>query len=286
MATYSGYLMTGIPVNTYVDKLNVYSSTTSSGIYTLDDVLDYSYPTKVTMYEVDESKWYKVQFASSDDGYITPVSEATAGSSILKTAPVLEISSSNDGAAFATVQNVYDRSNMTSADVPESDVSYALTIARSFIDMRLSTISMDRYRCFPQTVQTRKYNALLKLIKDVEINYTLSLVYKYMADDKILQNVTSNKKRSSSVSVGQTSIAGIEDGESLETATYFDALSTRHASYAAELLNSLMPNYVPLRYSENGTGYDMSSHERIISYSNGQVSFDFSAGIILDRMEL
>ncbi len=284
MATYSGYLMTGIPVNDEVDILNIYSSTTSSGVFSLEDSLEYAYSTKITAYNIDETKWYQIAFESSSTGYVTPNSEATEGSAILKTAPVLEITSSNDGSSFASVQDVYDRSNMTPVDVPESDISYSLSVARAFIDLRLSTISIDRYREFGNSVRLRKYNAVLRLIKDTEINYCLSLVYKHMADDKIMENTTAGVKTSASVSVGQTSIAGIESPDSIETATFFDALSTRYAAYAADLLSSLSPNYVPLRYSENGTGNYISNNP-IISYESSS-SFSFSDGIILDREEL
>ena len=216
MAIYSGYLMTGIPVNQEVNQLNVSSSDTSSGVFTFVESIEYVFPSRVTEFEVDSTKFYKVQFENTNDGYKTPYSDATAGSAILESAPVLEVSSSNDGSPFATVQDVYSRSNLTSNDISEDDISYSLGVARSFIDIRLSSISRNRYRDFSSDVQTRKYNALLRLIKDVEINYALSLVYKHMADDKIMQNVTNNVKTSAGISVGQTSITGIEGGDSIE----------------------------------------------------------------------
>jgi len=285
MTIYSGFLMTGIPVNEEVDLLNITSSATSSGVFVLEDTIEYNYPSNLSEYLIDSDLFYKVQFENSVDGYTTPYSDATAGSAILASAPVLEVSSSNDGSPFASVQDVYDRANLTAEDISEPDIRYALSVARAYIDMRLSSISLDRYRDFGSSVQTRKYNALLRLIKDSEMNYALSLVYKHMADDKIMENATGGKKTSTSISVGQTAINGIQGADSIEVATFFDALSARYATYAANLLDTLTPNYVPLRYSENGTGYD-TGYNQLISFSNGSASFDFAAGIILDRMEL
>jgi len=289
MATYSGYLMTGVPVNREVDILNVYSSATSSGTFALEEAMVYEYSTRVTNYSIDDSKFYKISYEDTSDGYVTPLSEATAGVTILEAAPILDITSSNDGASFASVQEVYDRSNITTADISETNVNYSLSVARAFIDMRLSTISIDRYRVFADSVQTRKYNASLRIIKDVEINYCLSLVYKYMADAAILEDTTSSSSTSTatSIRIGQTTISDKDasgSSDSIEAATNFDALSTRYAQYAETALDSLAPNYVPLRYAENGTGYDFGT-SAIISYAHS-ASFSFVGGIILDREEL
>jgi hypothetical protein len=283
MPTYSGYLFTGVPeYGKNADTLLVYTSDSSSGSFTVEEALGYTFPTKVTEYNIDSTKFYKIAYSNSTTGYLTPQSDAVDGSTILKSAPGLEISSTADGAPFATAQNVYDRSNMTEADVSTADVNYALSVARAFIDLKLSSISINRFSSFPTQTAQRKFNAMARLMRDAELNYALSLVYRHMADDKILTNLTANTKTSNSVSVGQTSIAGIEGGDSLTTANYFDALSIRYLGYATDLMNTLVPNYVPLRYSENGTGYV----NRFISFSGDTATFNFAAGIILDRMDL
>ena len=48
MTIYSGYLMTGIPVNDEVNLINVSSSTTSDGVFTLEDTLEYKFSSKLT----------------------------------------------------------------------------------------------------------------------------------------------------------------------------------------------------------------------------------------------
>ena len=280
MAEYKGFLVTGVPVDTTSDQLLVQSSATISGVYTLDNTLTYSYGSRTTEYTIDEDKYYKVAFNSTENSAATPYSEPKAGSVILETAPILQISSLNDGVPFSTSDDVYARGNLTSSDVSESDVDYALVISRAFIDLRLNNIHPDLYNAYNNEVKYRKYNALLRLIKDVEINYSLSILYRHLADDKIMENTRNNVQTSENVSVGQTAIGGIEDPKSIDTARYFDALASRYMNAAMTLFNTLLPNYVPLHYTRD------ASFSGFISRTNGTVSFDFSTGIILDREDL
>jgi len=283
MATYSGYLMVGLPDNPNATQLLVASGLTSSGTFTLASTLDYEYPTRTVGYSIDEDRWYKVAFQESATSWVTPYSDPIAGAQILKAIPSLAITSSYDGVSSATAQDVYDVSNMTSADASESDVNYALSMARSFIDLRMSSVDKERFDSFSCNVARRKYNAVLRLLKDVEINFALSLIYRNLADDAIMAKVTAGTKTSTSIAVGQTALGGITGSDTVDTATYLDALSTRYANYATSLLDTLTPNYVPLRYSENGTGYRL----QFIKYSvNNTAYFNFADGIILDRMDL
>jgi hypothetical protein len=283
MATYSGYLLTGIPDNANADQLLVASGLTSSGTFTLASTLAYTYPTKTTVYSIDEGRWYKVAFKHAATNWQTPYSNAIDGAQILNNVPQLSITSTYDGISYSTPQDVYDRANMTTTDAAQSDVSYAISVARAFIDIKMSTVSVNRYSNFSQNVAQKKFNGLLRLLKDVEINFALSLIYKNLADDAIMTNVKNGTKSSSSISVGQTSIAGIEGSDTIPTAQYLDQLSTRYANYATSLLDTLTPNYVPLRYSENGTGY----RQAFITFAtDGSATFNFADGIILDRMDL
>jgi hypothetical protein len=282
MATYSGYLLTGVPDNVNADQLLVASGLTSSGTFTLMATLDYTYPTKTTAFSIDESRWYKVAFKEVATSWQTPYSDPIDGAQILKNVPQLAITSTYDGISYATPQDVYDRANMTTADAALDDVAYAISVARAFIDIKLSTVSINRYSAFSTSVAQRKFNALTRLLKDVEINYALSLIYKNLADDAIMSNVRSGTKTSSSVSVGQTAIAGIEGSDTTQTAAYLDSLSVRYGNYASSLLDTLIPNYVPLRYSENGTGYN----KNFLTFVGDQAFFNFADGAILDRMDL
>ncbi len=283
MSTYSGYLLTGVPDNSNADQLLVASGLTSSGTFTLMATLDYIYPSKTTAFYIDDSKWYKIAFKESVSAWVTPYSEAVNGSQILKSGPSLAITSSFDGVSYSTAQDVYDRSNLTVTDVALNDVEYSISVARAFIDMKMSTLSLNRFSCFSNAVAVRKYNAILKLLKDVEINFALSLIYKNLADDAIMSHVTSGTKTSTNISVGQTSIGGIEGADTTTTSSYLDALSVRYGNYASSLLDTLTPNYVPMRYSEQGTGYRQS----FITFStDGAAYFSFADGIILDRMTL
>lgn len=283
MANYSGYLLLGIPDNANADQLLIASGLTSSGTFTLMATLDYTYPTKTQTFSIDESRWYKIAFKEVATSWQTPYSNAIDGAQILNNVPQLSITSTYDGISYSTPQDVYDRANMTTADAPINDVSYAISVARAFIDLKMSTTSINRYNCFSQSVAQKKYNALLRLLKDVEINFALSLIYKNLADDAIMTNVRNGTKTSTSVSVGQTSIAGIEGPDTTQTASYLDSLSVRYGNYATSLLDTLTPNYTPLRYSENGTGY----RQAFITFAtDGSATFNFADGIILDRMDL
>ena len=283
MATYSGYLLIGIPDNSNADQLLVASGLTSSGTFTLMSTLEYIYPTKTQAFSIDESRWYKIAFKESATSWQTPYSDAIDGAQILKNVPQLAITSSYDGISYSTPQDVYDRANMTTADAALSDVSYAISVARAFIDIKMSTLSVNRYNNFSSNVAQKKFNALLRLLKDVEINFALSLIYKNLADDAIMANVRAGTKTSTNVSVGQTSIGGIEGSDTTQTAAYLDSLSVRYGNYASSLLDTLTPNYVPLRYSENGTGW---RQEFITWNTDNSASFNFADGIILDRMDL
>lgn len=255
MATFSGYFLTGLPANNNADQLKVYSCATSSGTFTLVDTLSYIYPSETTAYTVDDTLYYKVAFAYSVDGWASPQSDAIAGSQIQTSAPSVAITSSFDGATYSSTDDVYAVTNLTSTQIPVDDVKYALGIARSFIDLKTSNLGIERFAAFGDYVARKKYNAVLKILKDIEINYAASLVYRNMADDAIMQNIVDGKSSSQSISVGSTSIGGVESSDSTTMANYLDALSMRYSTYATSLLNSILPNYVPLRYSENGTGF-------------------------------
>ena len=255
MSTFSGYFLVGIPDNIKSDKINVYTSTTSSGVFSLESTVSYSYPNKTIEYVIDEDKFYKISFTEESTGWLSPLSEVIYGSKIQNTVPPVTITSSTDGASFSTPDDVYELTKLTETDVSQKDVQYALTMARAYIDLKTTNLSIFRFSSFDTNTAKKKYNATIRILKDVEINYAASLIYRDLADNAILKNVLDGKSTSQSISVGATSIGGIEDSSSTTIANYLDALSTRYASYAFGLLNSVMPNYTPLRYSENGTGY-------------------------------
>ena len=266
MATFSGYFLVGIPDNIKSDKINVYTSTTSSGVFSLDNTINYTYPEKTVEYVIDEDKFYKISFSETSTGWLSPLSEIIYGSKIQTSTPPVTITSGSDGSSFATTDDVYELTKLTETDASVKDVKYALTMARAFIDLKTSNLSIFRFNSFDANTAKKKYNATIRILKDVEINYAASLIYRDLADNAILQNVIDGKSTSQSISVGATSIGGIEDSSSTTIANYLDALSTRYASYAFGLLNSVMPNYVPLRYSENGTGYKNYGWSYIYNY--------------------
>lgn len=265
MATYQGYLLISLPDNTNADNVLVYSSATSSGVFTLANTLDYVYPNKTVEYTVDDTLFYKVAFSESATSWVSALSSVIAGSKVLETAPSIAITSSYDGVSYSTPDDVYAVSNLTTEDVSNDDVIYAIATARAFIDLKTSSLSINRFNAFSNGVAKKKYNATLKILKDVEINFAISLIYRDMANKKIIEKVRNNTSSSTSISIGQTYINESQPADSVDIANYLDSLSSRYSTYALGLLDTVIPNYVPLRYSEHDTGYVNSWHSYIIN---------------------
>lgn len=282
MATYSGNLTFTLPFDIDCDQVLVYTAATESGSYTLASTEDYSYPDKYINYVIDDTIWYKIAFHNSEDGRSTPQSDAISGSGFLYTKPLAAFSDRNDGAPFASVEDVYRISHLTEDNVSRTEITYAISVARAYIDNIMSTTGLDRYNfIWDDSPSRRKYNANILLTKEVEINLATSIVYRNLADDAILKNTITNTKTSSSVSVGQTALGGITGADSIDTATYLDSLSQRFSNYANNLLATILPTYVPVRYGENGTGRKSVGTAFSIQY--GRTNFSFSEGIWLDR---
>jgi hypothetical protein len=281
MSTYSGNISFSLPNDTEANELLVYSGVTESGAFSLADTIDYTYPTVYTSFIIDDSRWYKIAFNNTNTGITTPISEPVSGSGYIGSRPVVTFGDGNDGVAFASIDDVYRNAHLTESNVSRREVQYCIEVARAHIDNLTSTNGLDRYSfVWDHTPARRKYNAKIKLLKEVEINLATSMIYKNLADDAILKNSITNTKTSSSVAVGQTSIGGITGSDSIDTASYLDQLSTRYANYATGILSTVLPTYIPLRYSESGTG------NGFVSYVMGAPTFSFSDGLILDRMDI
>src|SRR5574343_242292 len=267
MASYSGNITFSLPNDINSNQILIHSSTTESGVYSLDTTKTYSYLVAYLPFVIDDSKWYKIAFKNSSTGTQSPFSDALSGSGYLASKPTFSLSDKEDGVAFATVNDVYRKSHLTTSNVSQDEVQYCIDTARAYIDNLTSTSNIDRYNVvWEDSPSRRKYNATLKLFKEIEINLATSIVYKNLADDKLLQNSISNTKTSTSVSVGQTSIGGISGPDSVDTVAFLDSLSQRYANYANSLLSTILPTYVPIRCSENGTGYGNRNKYGIFGY--------------------
>lgn len=191
MATQSGVFTFGLPEDENSDQLLIYSSITETGSYALDATVSYEYGTASYEYDsLDDTKWYKIKFNNSVDGEAGPLSDAVYGGNFSKASPFLAVSTTTDGANYATTDDVYDYSSLTAQDVTAARVSQALRRARALVDLRTADLDLDRFtHTFDTDVARKKHNATLRVLKEAEINIALGMVYRGLSDDLIVDKM-------------------------------------------------------------------------------------------------
>lgn len=192
MATVTRFITYKIPEKSDYTSLLIYSSTTESGTYTLDDTLAYSYPTRATEYaSLDTTKWYKIRFANSTE--YSPYSVPFFGGSYDDREQFAAITTTFDGAGFASVSGFYSVTNLSTAQVEVADAAEALGTARAYIDLVTDDNSPYRFRRdWGNDITRRKYNASIEITKKAEIYFAASLVYQDIADDKMMISISGN----------------------------------------------------------------------------------------------
>jgi hypothetical protein len=252
MATVSAIFTFALPDDTASDKLRIYKSSTETGTYTLDTTFNYTYGYRAQEYDsVDDTKWYKIQFYNSVDDEAGPMSDPVYGGDFgERDTPFLALSSSFDGAYYASATDVFNLTGLTLDDISVSKVQSILRSTRAYIDLRLDSVNLTKYRRFwGSSDSRRKYNAVLRVIKDVETNLAASVIFRSLADDEqmaVVRGTSGAGKRS--ISIGSTSITSDNPGLVSDT---LNNLSVRYATYAASLFNSIMPSTTPIAYSDN-----------------------------------
>lgn len=248
MTIQSAVIAFSLPEDANSDYLYIYSSSTETGTYSLATSVEYEYGT--TKYEYDslnDTLWYKVRFYNSSDNEYGPYSDPVYGGDFEAAAPFLAVSSTTDGANYATSTDVYRYSHLNAQDVSASEVSRALKAARARIDFRTAEMGLSRFDIFDSDTARRKYNATLRLVKEAEINMALSVIYTNLSDDLIIQNMRGTSgSQAGTVSIGSTSISGDSLAERNESTLYLAALAARYAAQGEEILNSLDTNSVRL----------------------------------------
>lgn len=254
MTTQSAVLTFSLPEDPNSDFLQIYSSASKNGSYTLGATVDYQYGTTKYEYDsLDDATWYKIQFYNSNDNESSPISEPVYGGDFSSAAPFLAVSTTTDGANYATTTDVYEYSHLTTADVATSEISRALRTARARIDYRTSEMGLDRFEVFESDVARRKYNATLRLIKEAEICFTLSVVYTNLSDDLIISNMRGgDDSTAGGVSIGSVSVQGDSLAQKNESTLYLAALSARYAAMGDDILSSLATNSIRLVYQDLG----------------------------------
>lgn len=254
MTIFNTTITFSLPDDPAATRLDLYESTSKDGSYSLKVSTDYEYG--ITSYyatELDDSKWYKIQFVNTSNNTKGPISEAVFAGTYVAAAPFLAVSSTTDGANYATVQDVYDYANLTPEDIATSRVSAALRRARATIDFRTAEMDYQRFNDYDSDTARRKYNATLRIIKEAEINIALGNLYQNLSDDRIIQNMRENSSaKVGSISIGDTTIGGDDLADRNESILFLATLSSRYFAQGEILLSSLDTNSVKL------IGYDLA----------------------------
>lgn len=252
MSQISAVFLYGIPEDAGTNIVRILESTTETGTYSIVASLKYLYGQKATEYtSADNTKWYKIQFFNSVSNVAGAISDPVYGGDYDKSKPFVAISTSFDGAGYATVAELMAESHLNSTDVSISDCMKALKTSRAFLDLVTNSQGVDKFiRYFDKDIARRKYNAYIELLKQCEIKLALSLIYKDLADDYVMQTVRKGLTSTNSISVGQTSLQQ-DDPNSLKLAEFLDTQSSRYSSMALSLVQTLLPTSIDLSYSEN-----------------------------------
>jgi hypothetical protein len=260
MATQSAVLKFALPEDEESDQMRIYSSATKEGTYTLATTVSYEYGISTYEYdELDDTLWYKIQFHNTDDGESGPLSDPVYGGTFDNASPFLAVSTAYDGAHYATTQDVYDYSSLTTVDVSVSRVSQALRRARAVIDLKTADLNLNRFnRTFSTDVARKKHNATLRIVKEAEINIALGNIYRGLSDDLVMDRLRDALSGASidseSVSIGQTALAGSSGLANPRHMAELNSLANRYLAIGAAMLNALQPPSVRMHYLDDDDG--------------------------------
>jgi len=252
MATQSAVFTFALPEDTETDQLIIHSAATETGTYSIDTTVSYEYGTTQYEYDaLDDVTWYKIQFNNSVDSETGPISDAVYGGSFSNASPFLAVSTSTDGANYATTQDVYDYSTLTTADVTQARVSQALRRARAVIDLRTAELNLSRFtKTFNTDTSRKKFNATLRIVKEAEINIALGNVYRGLSDDLVMDRLrgalSGDADESGAVSIGQTSLSAASGLTDPRHMAELGALANRYLSIGSAMINALQPSSVRL----------------------------------------
>lgn len=251
MATVSGTLTFALPEDIDSDRLYIYSADVKDGSYSEVTNVSYEYGTFSYEYDsLDDTKWYKIRFYNSTDTEYGPFSDPVFGGDFDNAAPFLAISTTTDGAYYATVQDVWDYANLTSEDITQSKVSKALKRARSVIDLFTAELDLDRLDLYDTEIARKKYNATLRIIREAEINIALGNVYRDLSDDLIIKKLRNEDQKEPAVSIGNTSLSDTGSVDISSTSPALLELADRYATVGAAMLASIQPRSLRFTISD------------------------------------
>lgn len=251
MAIVKGVFVHSIPEDANADILRILESSTENGSYTVTGSYEYIHGYRTVEHNaIDTLKWYKIEFYNSSDGTVSARSDAIYGGDYDKSKPFVALSTTFDGAGFATASELYSFSHLTEEDVSVSEVQRKLKMSRSFIDLVTETQDIDKFsRIYTADIARRKYNAYLNIVKRAEISYALALIYRDLADDIVMRNFRNDHPDLDGVSIGQTSIS-LSESNDIQLAEYLESKSQSYGQQAISIIQSLLPTSIPLFYGD------------------------------------
>lgn len=240
-----------LPEDQDSNYLRLFSSTSETGTYSQVGA-DIAYDYGDTQYEytnITETLWYKIQFYNSVTAKLGPLSNAVYGGNFSANAPEMFVSTSTDGANYATIQDVLDYATISTADFSSTLISKCLKRARAIIDLRTAEMGIDRFLdYFDSEIARKKYNAALKIVKEVEILFTLAMVYRAKSDDKILEQALSGEGELEALRIGSTAISTDSSGSGPKNYWLLIDLANKYATSGASLLAMLAPTSIFLSF--------------------------------------
>lgn len=260
--TVKANLTFSLPEDHDSDKIIISESLTQSSVnYVVIATLDYSYGQTKIEHDIDEQRWYKIQFFNTKNGRYGPLSEPVFGGTYSSASPFLAVSTTTDGANYATSQDLFEYSGLSTQDVSEDRVSQALRRARALIDWRTAEMGVDRFEVFESDVARRKYNASLRILKEAEINIALGNLYQNLCDDLIIQSRREGDGEiAGGIAIGGTAISGDTLAERAENIAFLATLSDRYFVTGENLLSSLDSNSIRLTSNDFQTRYPRFKH--------------------------
>lgn len=241
-----------LPEDTASNFIQLYSAATEEGVYSQVGA-DIAYSYGETTYEYEDisiTTWYKIRFYNSVDAQYGPYSDSIYGGDwATNTKPFLAVSTTTDGANYATIQETRDFSGLRTDDVSNERVSQALRRSRAIVDIKTADMGIDRFVNFQSKVQRRKYNASLRIIKEAEINYTLGMIYRGMVDDIILAGVRGDNP-ATTVSVGKTTVRKEDSANDSNSYRQIERLSVLYTQRATALLSMIQPSSITISWRD------------------------------------
>lgn len=247
MATVSATFTFGIPEDIDTDTMYIYQADTETGTYTQVASVSYEYGTTIYEYDsTDDTKWYKIRFYNSVDAEYGPYSDPVFGGNFDNASPFLAVSTTTDGAHYATVADVYDYGVLLTEDVTQSQVSKALKRARSVVDLRTAELDLDRLQLWDTEIARKKYNATLRILQEAEINLALGHLYRMLADELVMNLQRDEDEEKPSVSIGNTSLSDMGSFRVSELVPRLIDLADRYSLVGAAMLSSIQPRSLRL----------------------------------------